>query len=186
MLMYGGMPVDPARAQPHHAVAALRQRGVVRHQHQRHAALGVLGEQQIDDLLAGGLVEIAGRLVRDQDRRIGRQRAGQRDALLLAAGQLRRIMMQAVAEADRSQFLRGARGRIGIAGELERHRDIFQRRHGRDQMKRLEHDADLAAAKARQRVLVEGIERRAVDHHLSAVRTLQPRHHHQQGRFARA
>ena len=52
------------------------------------------GEQQIDDLLAGALVEIAGRLVGDQDRRIGRQRARQRDALLLAAGQLRRIMMQ--------------------------------------------------------------------------------------------
>ena len=31
--------LDPARAQPHHAVAALRQRRVVRHQHQRGAAL---------------------------------------------------------------------------------------------------------------------------------------------------
>ena len=53
-------------------------------------------------------------------------------------------------------------------------------------MERLEHDADLAAAKARQRVLVEGIERGAVDHHLSAVRTLQSRHHHQQRGFSRA
>ena len=44
---------------------------------------------------AGRLVEIAGRLVGDQDRRIGRQRAGERDALLLAAGQLRRIMVRA-------------------------------------------------------------------------------------------
>ncbi len=59
------------------------------------------GEQQIDDLLAGGFVEIAGRLVGDEDRGIGRQRAGQRDALLLAAGQLRRIVMQALAEPDR-------------------------------------------------------------------------------------
>ena len=80
------MPVDPAGAQPYHAVAALRQRGVVGDQHQRHAALGMLGEEQIDDLLAGRLVKIAGRLVRDQDRGIGRQRAGERDALLLAAG----------------------------------------------------------------------------------------------------
>ena len=146
----------------------------------------MLGEQQIDDLLAGGLVEIAGRLVGHEDRGIGRQRARQRDALLLAAGQLRRIMMQAVAEPDRGKFLRRALRRVGIAGELERHGDILQRRHGRDQMKRLEDDADLAAAEARQRVLVEGIERRAVDHHLSAIRTLQPRHHHQQRGFARA
>ena len=63
--------LDPARAQPHHAIAALRQRGVVGHQHQRHAALGMLGEQEIDDLLAGGLIEIAGRLVRHQDRGVG-------------------------------------------------------------------------------------------------------------------
>ena len=155
------------------------------HQHQGHAALGVFGEQQIDDLLAGGLVEISGRLVRHQDRRIGRQRAGKRHALLLAAGQLGWIVMQAVAEADRAQFLRRALRRIGITGQLQRHRDIFQRRHGRNQVKRLEHDTDLTAAKARQRVLVEGIERGAVDHHLSAVGTLQSRHHHQQGGFPR-
>ena len=87
--------------------------------------------------------------------------------------------MQAIAEADRCQLLRRAFRRVGIAGKLERHRDILQRRHGRDQVERLEDDADLAAAEARQRVLVEGIERRAVDHHLSAVRTFQSRHHHQ-------
>ena len=145
----------------------------------------MLGEQQIDDLLAGGFVEIAGRLVRHQDRRIGRQRAGQRDALLFATGQLGGIMMQAVAEADRGQFLRRAPRRIGVTGEFQRHRDILQRRHGRNQVKRLEHDADLAAAKACQRVLVEGIERGTADHHFSAVRTLQSRHHHQQGGFSR-
>ena len=95
-------------------------------------------------------------------------------------------MMQTIAEAYGIQFLRRALRRIGFAGEFERYRDIFQCGHGRDQMKRLEHDADLPAAETRQSVLVEGIERSAVDHHLSAVRTLQPRHHHQQGRFARA
>src|SRR6476619_3327933 len=53
-------------------------------------------------------------------------------------------------------------------------------------MKRLEHDADLTAAKARQRVLVEGIERGAIDYHLSAVGTLQSGHHHQKRGFPRA
>ncbi len=93
--------------------------------------------------------------------------------------------MQAMAEPDGGQFLRCAPGGVGIAGEFQRHRDVLQRGHGRDQMERLEHDTDLTATEARQRVLVEGIERRAVHHHLSAVRTFQPRHHHQQGRFAR-
>ena len=173
-------------AQADHAIAAMRERGIVRDQHQRHAALGMLVEEQIDDLLARGLVEIAGRLVGDEDGGIGCQRARERHALLLAAGELRRIMMQAIAEPDRLQLLGCALVGIGIAGELERHGDVLQRRHGRDQMEGLEDDADLAAAEAGQRVLVEGIERRAVDHHLSAIRTLQPRHHHQQRGFARA
>ena len=146
----------------------------------------MLREQEIDDLLAGDLIEIAGRLVRDQDRGVGRQRPGQRHALLFTAGQLGRVVMQPVAEADRCQFLRGTLCRLGMTSEFQRHRDIFQRRHGRNQMERLEHDPDLAAAKARQRVLVEGIERGAVDHHLSAIRTLQPRHYHQQCGFPRA
>ena len=95
-------------------------------------------------------------------------------------------MMQPVLETDGSQFLCRALRRIGIAGQLQRHRDIFQRRHGRNQMKRLEHDADLTAAKARQRVLVEGIERGAIYYHLSAVGTLQSRHHHQKRGLPRA
>jgi len=45
----------------------------------------VFCEQEVDDLLSGGFIEIAGRLVRDQDRRVRRESAGQRDALLLAA-----------------------------------------------------------------------------------------------------
>jgi hypothetical protein len=57
-------------------------------------------QQEIDDLLAGGLVEIAGRLIRHEDRRIGRHRTRKRDALLFAAGKLRRIVMQLLAEPD--------------------------------------------------------------------------------------
>ena len=49
---------------------------------------GVAREQKIDDLLAGVLVEVSGRLVGHDDRRIGRQRARHRHALLFAAGQL--------------------------------------------------------------------------------------------------
>ena len=99
---------DPPGAQPHHAVAALRQREIVGDQHQRGAALRVPGEQELDDLAAGRLVEIAGRLVGDQDRRIRRERAGERDALLLAAGELGRIVVEPVAQADRGK-LRAAR-----------------------------------------------------------------------------
>ena len=90
------------------------ERGVMGDQNQRGAALGVAGEQQIDDLPAGGLVEIAGRLVGDQDRRAGRQRAGERHALLLAARQLGRIMAAAARQARPPQARR-ARARAASA-----------------------------------------------------------------------
>ena len=75
--------------------------------------------------------------------------------------------MQPRAEPDRFQLARRAPGRIGMAGQFQRHRDVLQRGHGRDQVKGLEDDADMAATKPRQSVLVEIIERGAVDHHLT-------------------
>ena len=75
---------------PDHPVAEASQIEVVRHEHQGGAAIPLQGEEQVDDRLAGGLVEIAGRLVRHQDRRVGHDGAGDRHALLLAAGKLRR------------------------------------------------------------------------------------------------
>ena len=55
------------------------------------------------------LVEIAGRLVGDEDGGIGRQRAGERDALLLAAGQFGRIVMQPLGKPDCGKFRARAR-----------------------------------------------------------------------------
>ena len=52
-------------------------------------------EQEIDDRAPGRLVEIAGRLVGDQQRGPRRQRARERDALLLAARELGGIMAAA-------------------------------------------------------------------------------------------
>ena len=92
---------DLAGAQADHPVAARRERGVVRHQHERHVALGVAREHQVDDLAAGRLVEISGRLVGDEDRRIRHQRPRERDALLLAARKLRRVMAEPRREPDR-------------------------------------------------------------------------------------
>ena len=104
--------LDPARAQAHGAVAQAGEAGVVGDEHQRRAAVALQREQQVDDLPAGGLVEVAGGLVGHQDRRVGRDGAGDGDALLLAAGELGRVMVQPVAEADRLQLGRGrARGR---------------------------------------------------------------------------
>ncbi len=51
---------------------------------------------QIEDTGRGYLVQIAGRLVCQQQPRAANQRAGKRDALLLAAGKLTRPMLAAI------------------------------------------------------------------------------------------
>jgi len=65
-----------------HAIAAGGERAVVGHEHERRTVLAVAAKQKLDDLAPGGLVEIAGRLVGDQDGRIGCERARERHALL--------------------------------------------------------------------------------------------------------
>ena len=72
-------------------------------------------------------------------------------------------MVAPLRQADLGEFGRGAFVGVGDAGEFERHRDIFERRHGGDEVEGLEDDADIAAAEARQRILVERAERRAGD-----------------------
>ena len=44
-------------------------------EHQRGTAFGVAGEQQIDDLLSCVFVQIAGRLIGDDNLRVGCKRA---------------------------------------------------------------------------------------------------------------
>src|SRR6185312_12240272 len=72
------------------------------------------------------------------------------------------------------------------AAELERDRDVFERGHRRQQMKRLEDDADLRAAQAGEPVLVERGEVASGELDPPRARPLQPRHNHHQRRFARA
>ena len=97
---------------PHQAVAerddargVLGDVGLVRDEHDGDAALDVEPLEDAHHLDAGARIEVAGRLVGKQQRRVVHQRPRDRDALLLAAGQLIRMMAHAVREADRLQRL---------------------------------------------------------------------------------
>ena len=104
--------VDPALAHDDDAVGH-RERFllVVRH-HDRGDAEPLL---QVADFAAQprahARVERRERLVEQQQARRQRQRAGERDALLLAAGKLRRVFFGLVGEADQRQQLGDARWR---------------------------------------------------------------------------
>ena len=106
-----GLVFDPARTHADHPVATRGERGVMRDKRQRRSAPRRQIEHHVDDGAPGRLVEIAGRLVRDQKRWPGRERAGQRHALLLAPRQLRRIVAEAVGRAPPAR-VRPSRARL--------------------------------------------------------------------------
>ena len=86
--------------------------GVVGDEHDRPAG-GVELVEQGHDVGAGVAVEVAGRLVGEDERGLGDERPGDRDALLLAAGQLGRLVVEAIAHARaaRARPSRAPRGR---------------------------------------------------------------------------
>ena len=159
---------------------------IVGDENQGRLAAALQAEQQIDHLLAGLAVEVAGRLVGEDDLRAGAQRAGDGDALLLAAGELRREVVGAMGQAHLGEHGAGRLEGVGLAGELQRQGHVLQRRHGRHQMERLEDDADVAAADDGKLVLAQPHEIVAGDPHLARGRPLQAGDHHQQGGLARA
>ena len=126
--------------------------------------------------------EIAGRFVREDQRRAAHQRPRDRDTLLLAARQLRGIVSGPVTEADRAKFRFGASECIVLACQLQRNRDIFERGHRRQQVECLQHDADPSAPCDGKCVLVQHGEVEAGNGDGTAARTLQPgKHRHQRG-----
>ncbi len=86
---------DHAVAEGHHAIGIGGNAGIVRHYQHREPALAVEPAYDLHDLGRGLRVEIAGRLVGEQDRGLVDQRARDRDALLLAARELVRIVLLA-------------------------------------------------------------------------------------------
>ncbi len=67
------------------ALGALGGARVVRHHHDGLAVIAIERLQEIENLVAGLAIEIAGRLVGEQQRGVGDNGAGNADALLLAA-----------------------------------------------------------------------------------------------------
>ena len=83
-----------------------------------HRAPGVrLGPQEFEDLNTRPEVEIARRLVGEQQRVAGGQRSRDGDALLLTTGQLVRIVVQSIRQTDLSQHVDGPSS--GIASPCE-------------------------------------------------------------------
>jgi hypothetical protein len=95
--------LQPPVVQRDDAVEAVGEIEVVGGDQCREAAAANGLDQRFDDPFRRRVVEIAGRLVGQQNLRIVGQRADERDALLLAARKPRRAMREALAKADPAQ-----------------------------------------------------------------------------------
>ena len=99
-------------------------------------------------------VEVGQRLVEHQDARLEHQRAGDRHALLLAAGQLRREARRHPGEIDKLQDAADPAGDLRLAepAQPQPERDVVEYRQMRKQRVILENEADVAAVR---RLVVE-------------------------------
>src|SRR5260370_6989583 len=114
--------------------------------HDDGGAVGIDVAQQLEDAASGTLVEIAGRLVCQQHRRLIDERTRDRDALLLAAGQLARICLRLGGKTDLREHAHHSgrdRGRAR-AGHLERKGDVLLGSAVLEQPEILEDDPELA------------------------------------------
>ena len=158
----------PPAAHHHDAVGEHERLGdAVRDEEHRLAARRPDAQQLVLHLDAGDLVERAERLVHQQDLRILRERARDRDALLHAAGELGRIPVAVAGEPDERQELgRLAPARGGVEAAAARAElDVADRGEPGKERLPLEHDALAAPGPG---------DRRAVDEHLARARLHQP------------
>ena len=119
----------------------------MRHQEHRLAAL-VPDPQQLEvHRLARHGVERAERLVHQQQRRLVHERAADADALLHAARQLVRVLALEAREPDQPQIRSCARLELDAVAvlDLDRQHHVLEHVPPRQQHRRLEDDADVAA-----------------------------------------
>ena len=117
--------------------------------------------QQFHDLDRALAVEIAGRLVGEQHVGLGDDRAGDGDALLLAARQLGRGMVPPVGRGRPCRarpWPCSRRVALVLAAIEQRQLDILERGGAREQVEALEDEAEIAAAQQRALVAVEAFD----------------------------
>src|SRR5918995_683951 len=101
--------------------------------------------QELHDADAGVRVEVARRLVGDEDGRLRDERPGYGNPLLLAAGELVRVLVHLPRKADEVEYLGhlGADGTPPLAGDLHGVGDVLGRRLVGEQLEILEHATDI-------------------------------------------
>ena len=140
-----GLGLEPAVAEPENVIEAVENHFVMRDTNDRSILFDGDPAQQIHHYSGARRVERRGRLICENDARPVGERAGNRDALPLPAGQLRRHRVPTVADLQVVQQLDGAcESRRGTKSrKLQHHGDIVGGVEEGQQIGVLENEADL-------------------------------------------
>src|SRR5262245_17308989 len=118
---------------------------IVGHHHDSLPVVLIQLRQDRQHFLCRRCIQVSGRLVRENQCRIGHDRAGDRNPLLLSAGELPRQVVHPLSEPH--EFERGGRVleslRLLQVGQLERKLDILDRGQYRNQVELLEDETDV-------------------------------------------
>src|SRR6185369_2903285 len=122
--------------------------GIVRHHQDGFVEVAVEDLHQSENFFRALGIEIAGGLVGHKDRRIGDDRARDGHALFLSTGELARIVLRAVFEADHLKSYHGSLTSLlgRKISKQERKLDILQRVQNRNEVVELENESDATAA----------------------------------------
>ena len=144
----GGIEMQMSVREFDAAVGLARDIGVVCNHEDGVAGFVQITEDFEDDFFVG-FVEIAGRLIGEDELGLIDERASDGDALLLASGKLRGEMREAISEPDAPEGFGGLM-LVGHGVEILREHDVFERREIGDEVELLEYEADFLRAHAIQ------------------------------------
>src|SRR6266568_33240 len=175
---------DAPRDEPDLPRATAGDRFVMGDKQKRRARFRVHLEHQVDHPSPGRGIEIAGRLVGEQELGLRDEGASERDALLLPSGKGLRVMPQALSEPHARKHSRRQIRRARITRELQRQHHVLERVQRREQLERLEYEAEQPRAERRAPVLVQAEEIRAVEPHPARARRIQAGEKPEERRFS--
>src|SRR5215469_1275066 len=125
----------------------------------------------LQDVVAVLLVEVSGRLIHNDDGRVGSQRTSDGHPLLLSTAKLVRLVAQPMTESYQIQELLGPFRRAPwMLADVERHLYVLLRGERGDEIKCLEDHADLLIAYRCELAFTQVGNVEAIDEYLSAGR----------------
>ncbi len=147
---------DPAVVEADQAIRPPGEFVIVCDEKQGSPLAAVEIEQHFEDMTAIGAVKVAGWLVRQDEGRPANKSSRNRHPLLLAAGKLDRVMVEAIRKADTFEKFSGAgRTVMAVDPNVEGKQDVFLSGQGGDQLVGLKHESDLAPAQHRHLVFAQ-------------------------------